>query len=145
MTRLARLSARVGRRGRRAGAVVCLLLAAASALTPDAAPAARSGHTLAARLWPGEVAVPVAVSTATSLVQAGDHVGVVAAADATTGSTTSATLVADRLRVLSVRADDQGLASGGGTVVVLAARRSQAVSIARFSADRLVLIVDDVA
>ena len=138
---LARLSARIGRWPRRVAALACLLLAAASALAPTPAPA--TGHRSGLGLATGEVAVPLTVVTPASLIAAGDRVGVIVADDPLAGGAAPAGLIADRLRVLEVHTDDQALSSGPGTVVVVAARRTEAVVIARFSTERLVLIVDE--
>src|SRR6476620_4189486 len=96
-TRLRHFSARIGPWPRRIAAVICLLLAAGSALVPPRSPTARPPSGLAARLRGDEIAVPVPVSaTSAALVRPGDRVGVVAADDAN-----RSTLVADHLRVLA--------------------------------------------
>jgi hypothetical protein len=136
--RLRRLSARIGRWPRRIAALVCLLLAAASALAPPRRDAPTRPSGLAARLRAGEVAVPVPVSASNAaLVRSGDRVGVFAAPD-----TGPATLVADRLRVLSIRADPDSLGSDPGALVVVAASRSAALDLAQFATGHVVLILD---
>ena len=135
--RLRDLAARIGRWPRRIAALICLLLAAGSALAPARGPASRVPSGLAARLRAGEIAVPVPVAaTSAALVRAGDRIGVVAAGN-------PSTLVADHLRVLTVRSDPGGLADTADAVVVTAASRAEALALARFSTERLVLIVDE--
>ena len=139
--RLRRLGIRLGRWPRRIAALICLLLAAASALSPPATRTARAAPDgLAARLRAGEVAVPLPVgSTEAGMVGRGDRVGVLASPDPPQHSV----LVADHLRVLSVRAPDASLSGDATAVVVLATDRTAALSLARFSGTRLVLILDD--
>lgn len=129
-----RLFARVGRWPRRVAALLCLLLAAGSALAPHAP--ARSNRRPSLR--PGEVAVPVAVQTSTD-VAAGDRIGVLAGpSDLGDG----AALVADQLRVLSVRAGLGGLTGDATTVVTVATTRVAAVQLARYANRTLLLITD---
>jgi hypothetical protein len=136
-TRLRHLSARIGLWPRRIAALICLLLAAGSALVPPRPPTARPPIGLAARLRGDEIAVPVPVSaTSAALVRPGDRVGVVAAGN-------RSTLVADHLRVLAVRTDSDGLSGTADAVVVAAASRSDALALAGFATERLVLIVDE--
>ena len=133
------MSARIGRWPRRIAALCCLLLAAAGAVSePGAGGHMRPG--LAARLRPGEVAIPLTVSAGSAaIVQPGDRVGVVEAPD----DASAATLLADRLRVLSLRIDDASMSSDSSATVVVVGSRSQAVAVARTASGRLVLIVDD--
>jgi hypothetical protein len=133
--RMARTSVRLGRWPRRLAALVCLLLAAGSALDPAPTHTARgSPSAVAARLRPGEVAVPVPVSAAgAALARVGERVGLVAPHG----------MLADRLRVLSIHPPDQSLSGDDSAVVVVAASRAQAVLVARSTAVRLVLIADD--
>jgi Flp pilus assembly protein CpaB len=139
-TRLRRLSARIGVWPRRVAALICLLLAAGSAVVPPQPPTPPVHTGLGSRLRSDEIAVPVPVSaTSAALVRPGDRVGVVAAADAANRST----LVADHLRVLAVRSDSSGLSGSSDAVVVTAATRSDALALARYSGSRLVLIVDE--
>ena len=138
--RLRRLGIRLGRWPRRVAALICLLLAAASALTPPARTARAAPDGLAARLRTGEVAVPLPVgSSEAGMVGRGDRVGVLTSPD----PPQHAVLVADHLRVLSVRAPDASLSGDATAVVVLATDRTAALSLARFSGSRLVLILDD--
>lgn len=137
-----RLLARIGRWPRRIAALLCLLLAAGSAVLPNtraATGAAERGT--AARLRSGEVAVPVPIGSAgAGDVRPGDLVGILAVpAD----STASAALVADHLRVMAVRS---GAALGGdtGSTLVIATDRARAVRLARYSSRPLVLIIDGV-
>jgi hypothetical protein len=140
--RLPRLIRWLGGWPRRLAALACLLLAAASALSAPKPAASQRPSGPAAELARDEVAVPVAVSAASAaLVRSGNRIGVLAAPG--TDTSAPATLVADRLRVLSVHADDQVVPDGGGAVVVVAARRPAALALARVTSDRLVLIVDD--
>jgi hypothetical protein len=136
----------LGRWPRRVAALLCLLLAAASAVTDGSAahPAAKSGS--GPRLAAGQVAVPVPVTVAADAAP-GDRVGVLAGPgdDSTTGDLPPpgrATLVADGLRVLSVRDPDSGLTGSDVTIVVVAASRTLAVRLARYSGRAMVLITD---
>ncbi|HEY2296886.1 MAG TPA: hypothetical protein VGH43_04100 [Jatrophihabitans sp.] len=139
MLRLHRLSARIGIWPRRIAALICLLLAAGSALAPPQPPTTHVRTGLGRRLRSNEIAVPVPVSaTSAALVRPGDRVGVVAADTAN-----RSTLVADHLRVLAVRSDSGGLSGTADAVVVTAATRSDALALARYSTERLVLIVDE--
>ena len=139
MLRLQRLSARIGIWPRRIAALICLLLAAGSALAPPPPTATNVRTGLASRLRSNEIAVPVPVSaTSAALVRPGDRVGVVAADTAN-----RSTLVADHLRVLAVRTDSGRLSGTADAVVVTAATRSDALALARYSTERLVLIVDE--
>ena len=134
------LSARLGRWPRRIAALACLVLAAGSALVPQSPTAATARAGIAARLNGAEVAVPLPISVLPpDLVRPGDHVGVLAAAD---DATSPASLVADGLRVLSLRTDTAAMTSDSATVVVVAAQRAEVVRLARFSTGRLVLFVD---
>jgi hypothetical protein len=137
--RLSRVSARIGRWPRRIAALCCVLLAAASAVAePSRGSAVQSG--VAHRLRTGEVAIPLAVAAGSAaIVQPGDRVGVVDAGD----NAGSAALLADRMRVLSIRADDASISGDASTTVVVAGTRSQAVAVAHTATDRLVLIVDE--
>jgi hypothetical protein len=137
--RWSRVSARVGRWPRRIAALCCLLLAAASAVTdPSAGGHVRPG--LAGRLRTGEVAIPLSVSAGSAaIVQAGDRVGVVETPD----DSSAATLLADHLRVLSIRLDDTSMSGDASATVVVVGSRAQALAVARTAAGRLVLIVDD--
>jgi hypothetical protein len=131
--RMARASARIGRWPRRLAALGCLLLAAGSALAPTDTVRGSPSRT-AARLGPGEVAVPVPVSAAgAALARVGERVGLVAPHG----------MLADRLRVLSVHPPGESLSGDDSAVVVVAVRRAQAVLVARWTAARLVLIADD--
>ncbi len=132
---LQRLAVRIGRWPRRIAALICLLLAAGSALVPQA-PARPADRP---KLHPGQVAVPVTVSSAGD-VAAGDQVGILCAPADTGGD---AALVADHLRVLSVRAGGTGLTSDTGTVVTVATERGVAVELARYANRTLVLITDN--
>ena len=129
---------------------MCLLLAAGTALAPHTATAPAATDPAAegpGALGAGQVAVPVAVDrsgTAMS-VNAGDRVGVLAgaAADEFVRHPDAAVLVADHLRVLAVQAGDSALATDSSVTVVVAATRTSAVRIARFSGRSLLLIADE--
>jgi Flp pilus assembly protein CpaB len=137
---LRRAAARLSRWPRRLAAVLCLLLAAGSALAPTPAPRAAAPGPAAA-LRPGQVAVPVAVAAAQAdFITRGDRVGVLAAFD----PPRHAVLIADHLRVLSVRAADAALSSDATAVVVLATDRAAAVALAQLSDARPTLILDGV-
>jgi hypothetical protein len=134
-----RLLARIGRWPRRIAALLCLLLAAGSALVPHA-PAASGSHGLGARLRTGEVAVPVQIASGVASVRPDDRVGVLAPpADSDTAG--DAVLVADHLRVVSMT-KASGL-SEAGTVVVVATDRARALQLARYVSRPLLMIVDD--
>ena len=120
-----RLTVRIGRWPRRIAALICLLLAAGSALAPHTPARATDGP----RLHAGQVAVPVTVSSA-GAVAVGDQVGVLAAPSESGGD---AALVADHLRVLSVGSDNAGLTGTAGTVVTVATDRGVAVELARYA------------
>lgn len=131
---------------RRVAALGCLLLAAASALTDGSAASSAAKSRSGPRLATGQVAVPVPVTVAADAVP-GDHVGVLAGPsdDSTTGDLSPpgrATLVADGLRVLTVRDPGSGLTGSDVTIVVVAASRAQAVRLARYSGRAMELITD---
>jgi len=77
----------------------------------------------------------VAVQSAAD-VDAGDRVGVLV-------TSTGATLIADRLRVLSVRTAGSGLAGDATAVVTVATDRAHAVVLAHYAGRALMLISDD--
>jgi hypothetical protein len=143
---VARILARAGRWPRRIAALACLVLSAGSALGRPTAPSAPHRHVAA--LHRGEVAVPVPIDPrgGTGLVRAGDQVGVLAAGDGT-GPPSAGRLLADHVRVLSVRDASTGataVPSGdASTVVVVATDRATAVELARFAGGRLLLIRDE--
>jgi hypothetical protein len=129
-----RLLIRVGRWPRRLAALACLLLAAGSALVPDAGRAAARGSI---GLRAGEVAVPVPVQNAGE-VKPGRRVGVLAPPEQ---PAQRAVLVADRLRVVSVRPAGSGV--DADAVVVVATDRAAALQLARYATRPLLMIVDD--
>lgn len=133
-----RISARIGRWPRRIAALACLLLAAGSTLAPPPGRPA-SATSVPPRLHGGEVAVALPVDVGADLARPGDRVGVLAAAQQ---AGAPAALVADGLRVLRVSTAEDSLGSSGGSTVVVAVARSDAVRLVRFSAERLVLMVD---
>jgi hypothetical protein len=130
-----RLFVRIGRWPRRIAALICLLLAAGSALAPH--PPARAADRPALR--PGQVAVPVTVSSAGE-VAAGDQVGVLSTPS---DAGDDAALVADHLRVLSVHSGGASLTGDASAVVTVATDRAVAVELARYAERTLVLITDD--
>jgi hypothetical protein len=132
-----RLLVRIGRWPRRIAALICLLLAAASAVVPH--PAAPS--TPGVRLRAGEVAVPVQIARVAASIRPGGEVGVLAppADDAESGD---AVLVADHLRVVSV-ARGSGLGDDPAATVVVATDRAGALRLARYVSRPLLMIVDD--
>jgi hypothetical protein len=141
---------RLSRWPRRIAALVCLLLAAASTLAPASgtsapAPAKHVDNPIAAGLAPGQVAIPVTISSgrAAAFVHVGDHVGVLAPSDETTR--TRPDLVADGLRVLAVSgaADSGGSMTGDAPVVVVAAGRADAVRLAAAVSRPLLVVVDN--
>lgn len=138
-----RLLTRIGRWPRRIAALACLLLAAGSALVPDTrATTAAPVQGVGAKLRSGEVAVPVPVALAgTGAIRPGDLVGVLAAPQ--DGGASSAVLVADHLRVLAVNTGRTELNADSSTVIVIAADRTRALRLTRFSTRPLVLIADD--
>jgi hypothetical protein len=135
---------RLARWPRRIAALVCLLLAAATAVVPRAPVASSAGP----RLLPGEVAVPVTVAVATTAAP-GSRIGLVAAPAGSSGMPGEragpATMVADRLRVLAIARSDGGLAGTSGTVVTVAASRAIAVDLARYADRALVMITDSLS
>jgi hypothetical protein len=146
---LRRIAARLGRWPRRIACLVCLLLAAASAVSSHSAPtaAADDARNSGAGLRAGQVAVPVAVDvrgTATS-VRPGDRVGFVAGAsvDGFAARPDDAVLVADHLRVLALENADSGLGSDATVTVVVATSRVNAVRIAGFNGRTMLLIADE--
>jgi Flp pilus assembly protein CpaB len=136
-----RLLARIGRWPRRIAALLCLLLAAGSALVPHApATASSRAHGLGAELRRGEVAVPVPIASGVGSVRPDDQVGVVAPpADGDTVS--EAVLVADHLRVITVTQPAE-LAGDTAAVVTVATDRAGALQLARYAARPLLMIVD---
>ena len=75
-------------------------------------------------------------------VRAGDRVGVLAVPP-DTASSAAAALVADRLRVLSVSAASTALGDSSTAEVLIATDRVHALRLARYSAQPLILILDD--
>ncbi len=143
MPSLNRVLIRLSRWPRRVAALSCLLLAAASAVSPangsDPPRSPRTANPIAAGLADGQVAVPVRASSVPSadLVRVGDRVGLLTGTD---DGGEPATLVADRLRVLAV-SSGQDL-STAEPVVVVAANRDQAVRIATSGTRPLLIVVD---
>jgi hypothetical protein len=135
---------RLSRWPRRIAAVVCLLLAAASTLTPADGSATRSDHQdnpVASALHAGQVAVPLPVGSAraAAFVRTGDHVGVFRTPDDSGSGTPE--LIADGLRVLAASASADTLATDE-PVIVVAADPAQAARLAAV-AGRSVLVVLD--
>lgn len=139
---------------RRAAALLCLLLAAVSALRPDSQRPAGAAQRPAA-LRPGEVGVPVPITAAATArdLRPGTFVGLLSPpaepsvlgppAAGPPGTGQRGVLVADHLRVLSVLTDSTGLgAAGAGTVVLVAATRELAVRLAGYAGHDLLLIRD---
>jgi hypothetical protein len=137
-----RVLVRLGRWPRRIAAATCLLLAAGTALVPHTPATSPAGP----RLGAGEVAVPVTV-TLSAAAAPGSRIGLLAAPAGPSGlpgeRAGAATLVADRLRVLTVAAADTGLTGSGGTLVTVAASRAIALQLARYADRTLVMIADD--
>ncbi len=139
--------ARLSRWPRRIGALACLLLAVASALPPRGAPRLHHPATRTADLlFAGEVAVTVVVTSTPDGLHQGDRIGLLAGADAdgggsgTAGSSATASMLADRLRVLAPPIKD---ASGTDPPSVLvAARRGDALRIAAHSGQSIFVIID---
>ena len=133
---------------RRIASLLCLLLAAATALGD------RSGHagprpatSLSARLLPGEVAVAVPLSGHTDFVHPGDRVDLLAGPEDTvggaSGAATSATSVGSALRVLQVTQPDAGAFGGDtGTRLLVAADRATAQRIAAASGRQMLAVLD---
>lgn len=144
---------------RRVAAVLCLLAAAATALAgPHAgSSAAASGRHrpsgLAARLRPGQLAVPVTITDpgGAGWVHPGDHVGLLAGPDpsgiGTGGIAGSAPgggeLVADHLRVLAAHQPSDGLDANAAAELVVAADHDTALRIAAASGRPIVPVLDD--
>jgi hypothetical protein len=139
---------RLSRWPRRIAALVCLLLAAASTLTPasgtTSARAKHAGNPIVAGLAAGQIAVPVTVSSgrAAAFVHVGDHVGVLASADETTRARPD--LVADGLRVLAVSGASEASSSmsSDAPVIVVAAGRADAVQLAGVAGRSVLVVVD---
>ena len=142
---LSRSLARLSRWPRRIAALGCLLLAGASAITPRSADPARAAPrppSVGDSLRPGEVAVPVPVTSSPSIgfVRRGDRIGFVAGpSDASTAAASG--LIADRLRVLAVSAQDD--AGARSTSVVVAASRADAVRLGAIGERPVLVVVDD--
>src|ERR1700733_4317065 len=118
--RAQRMLLRIGRWPRRIAALICLVLAGASAVVPH--PAAHSSS--AVRLRPGEVAVPVQLARLAPAVRPADEGGGLAPpADGDTAG--NAVLVADHVRVVSVE-HGSSLSDDNATTVVVAADRAGA-------------------
>lgn len=159
MARLNPFLLRLSRWPRRIAALVCLLLAAATALAPandSAAAPKRTGNPIANALRAGQVAVPLTVTSAraAAFVRAGDRVGVftapsdttfgAAAAGETAPSETdraSPVLVADGLRVLAAAAADATM-SADAPVIVVAADKPTAARLAAVANGPLLVVVD---
>ena len=134
--RAARTSARIGPWPRRLAALVCLLLAAGSALSPPPDSVRHPVVDSPARLRAGEVALPVPVAASgVALVRPGARIGLLSPRG----------LVADRLRVVAVHPGDQSLSGDAAAVVVVAVDRSRAELIVGADADHLTVIADDLS
>ena len=126
---------------RRVAAVLCLLLAAASALGSGQA----SGESpprpapLTAQLLPDEVLVPVTLAERVDFLHAGDHVDLLAAGpDAAT-----ATSLGIRLLVVRVsQPPSDAFAADRGTRLLVAAGRATAARIAVVPLGQVVAVLD---
>lgn len=127
----------LGRWPRRLAAFACLLLAAAAAFTPRRSAAApQPDH----RVGRGEVAVPVLVSgvDARTYLHPGEWVDLLAGpGESGVDPAAPAALVAQRVRLLSIVAPQNGAAGGA---LVVAADRATALRVAALG-ERTVLAV----
>ncbi|TAM89519.1 MAG: hypothetical protein EPN43_06890 [Jatrophihabitans sp.] len=122
-------------------ALLCLVLAAASALGAGTAPpdsAARS-QSLTTRLGPGQVLVPVTLAGRAEFLRAGDRVDLLAAA----ADTATAAEIGAGLLVVQVSPPAAGaLSADGGTRLLVAASRPAAAKIAAVPSGRVVAVLD---
>ena len=141
---------RLGRWPRRVAALLCLLLAAASALSaqhPRTAAAPADGHRpagLSARLRQGQLAVPVTLSdsAASDYVHVGARIDLFAARD--TGDPAApqeAALVGSGLQVIDVSAPTRGAQETGGTRVIVAADRATAARLAALAQNGVLAVL----
>jgi hypothetical protein len=115
---------------RRAAAALCLVLALASAVSGKAA---RTRHATGSPIPAGMVATAAAVSEdAAAFVHVGDHIDLIAPADASLGQNASSTpaIVASGVQVLAVRSSTDGLSGPRSVQLLVAAHRDVAVQIA---------------
>jgi hypothetical protein len=140
---------RLGRWPRRVAALLCLALAAASALSgrhgpvhPSHSPARHPG--IAAELAPGRLAVPVVLSddAASSYIRSGDRIDLYASADDGAGVSRPATLVAAGLPVISVLTPKYDSPGAGGTRVIVSAEPLIAARIAGTNSQSILAVVD---
>jgi hypothetical protein len=144
--------ARLGRWPRRIAALLCLVLAAASALSAQRPVAARVPATaaptgVAGRLAPGQLAVPVTLSddSATRYLHTGDRIDLYATPDPASIVTAPAALVGTGLLVIEVLPSPAaaGPANGtDGTRVIVAVERRLAGRIAGTNGRMILAVVD---
>jgi hypothetical protein len=125
---------------RRAAAVLCLLLAAATAVGSRASgESPRRPEPLTADLGAGEVLVPVTLAGSADFVHAGDRVDLLAAApDAGTASTLGTGLLVVRVG----KPPPEAFASEGGGRLLVAAERTVAANIAAAPTGQVVAVLD---
>ena len=126
---------------RRVAAVLCLLLAAASALGSGQASGESPTRTapLTARLLPDQVLVPVTLAGRVDFLHAGDHVDLLAAAP----DAAAAASLGIRLLVVRVsQPPSDAFATDGGTRLLVAAGRAVAAKIAAVPLGQVVAVLD---
>lgn len=142
--------ARLGRWPRRVAALGCLALAAVSALsaphrtpadTPKGGPAPAG---IAARLAPGQVAVPVTLSddSASAYLRSGDRIDLYATSNPDSGGPKPAVPVAARLPVISVLTPSADRQASGGTRVIVAADAATAARVAGAAGQPILAVID---
>jgi hypothetical protein len=98
---------------------------------------------LAAKLGAEQVAVPVTITdgSAAGFIHVGDHVGLFAApADSDAPDSPGSTLIADRLKVVSVLATE---ATDSGQTILVATDRETATRIAAAIGGKLLAVLDN--
>lgn len=146
-TRLAHL----GRWPRRLAAMLCLLLAAASALSAQhptsnasAEPANHASASVISQLPPGLLAVPVTLSddAAAAYLHSGDRIELYAAPESHSGVSPPAALLGTGLLVISVLEPPADTQVRDGTHVLVAAERTVAARIAAIGGRSILAVVD---
>ena len=128
---LNKLLLRLGRWPRRIAVLVCVLLAASSAIS-SSGPAQSSRPSALRQLKAGQVAVPVNVASGgvAGVLKAGQHVGLLSAHS----------MLADHLLVLQVAVASPE--AGDTTSILVAADRPTALRIAKSSGQAVLAVVD---
>jgi Flp pilus assembly protein CpaB len=137
-----RVLLRLGRWPRRCIAAACLILAAESAFAHRTSAGTHRLPGLAARLHPGQVAVPVVLDEAVGhYLHPGDRVGIYArsAGDLSTQAT-PAELIADHVEVLSLPPPPDGSTD---QVIIIAADRGTATRVANSVGSTKLAVLDN--